>query len=430
MTCPKNPIPRRRAAGISGQRIAEHTGRRPQGWSRFSAAGQAVEERRSVTKSPRPAAEGTVVLPDVRKAFEQAINKKVAVPRGDKTVLMTRIEIGLEQLLNQFAKGERQARRDLIEYADKLGIDFLANHKQTLERALKPNYQTILDSYVARRSGNVTPAPHTLAPPELLDDDAAEPEPTKPDLNKPVSRMTSAEKLGVVPETARGGCGDGNGESEQAMTTLLHAADEYPPGLVVRAALALDFMAFTEFAFGVVRPNTLFKPNWHLEALAHKLSQVASGEVRRLIVTMPPRNLKSLFASVALPAWFLGHNPSERVVAVSYSDLLARTHANDFRQLVNDPIYQATFPAMRLARDTDREIVTTMRGKRYTTSIEGTLTGLGGNLVIIDDPLKQEDAHSEAVRRRTIEWYRSTLLSRPDDKQIARILLVMHFQKT
>jgi hypothetical protein len=175
----------------------------------------------------------------------------------------------------------------------------------------------------------------------------------------------------------------------------------------------------------VVRPNTQFKPNWHLEALAHKLSQVAAGEVKRLIVTMPPRNLKSLFASVALPAWFLGHNPSERVVTVSYSDQLARTHANDFRRLVNDPIYQATFPAMRLARDTDREIVTTMRGKRYTTSIEGTLTGLGGNLVIIDDPLKQDDAHSEAVRRRAIEWYRSTLLSRPDDKQVARILLVM-----
>ena len=65
-----------------------------------------------------------------------------------------------------------------------------------------------------------------------------------------------------------------------------------------------------------------------------------------------------------------------------------------------------------------------MRGKRYTTSIEGTLTGLGGNLVIIDDPL-EDDAHSEAVRKRTIEWYRSTLLSRPDDKQVARILLVM-----
>jgi predicted phage terminase large subunit-like protein len=209
------------------------------------------------------------------------------------------------------------------------------------------------------------------------------------------------------------------------MTSELPIAREYPPGAVLRAALALDFMAFTEFAFGVVRPDTPFNPNWHLEALAHKLSQVASGEVRRLIVTLPPRNLKSLFASVALPAWFLGHHPSERVVAVSYSDLLARAHANDFRRLVNDPIYQATFPAMRLARDTDREIVTTVRGKRYATSIEGTLTGLGGNLVIIDDPLKQDDAHSEAVRRRTIEWYRSTLLSRPDDKQVARIVLVM-----
>jgi predicted phage terminase large subunit-like protein len=159
--------------------------------------------------------------------------------------------------------------------------------------------------------------------------------------------------------------------------------------------------------------------------VTHKLSEVASGEVRRLIITLPPRNLKSLCASVALPAWFLGRNPSERVVVVSYSDVLARSHANDFRQVVNDPIYQATFPAMRLARDTDREIMTTKRGKRIATSIDGTLTGLGGNLIIIDDPLKLGDAMSEAVRARVIEWYRSTLLSRADDKKAARIVLVM-----
>ena len=72
---------------------------------------------------------------------------------------------------------------------------------------------------------------------------------------------------------------------------------------------------------------------------------------------------------------------------VSYSDFLARTHANDFRLLVNDPIYQASFPAMRLARDTDREIVTSKRGKRIATSIDGTLPGFGGNLIVIDDPL-------------------------------------------
>jgi hypothetical protein len=95
---------------------------------------------------------------------------------------MTRVEIGLEQLLNQFAKGDRHARRDLMEYADKLDIDFLANHRQTLEQALTPNHQAILDACLARRSGagNVAAPPRVLAPPELLDDDAAEPEPTLP----------------------------------------------------------------------------------------------------------------------------------------------------------------------------------------------------------------------------------------------------------
>ncbi len=147
--------------------------------------------------------------------------------------------------------------------------------------------------------------------------------------------------------------------------------------------------------------------------------------VKRLIITMPPRNLKSIIASVALPAWYLGHNPSERVVAVSYSDALAKTHANDFRRVVTDPIYQAVFPKMVLARETDSEIHTTLRGRRYATSIGGTLTGRGGSLFIIDDPLKPGDAHSEATRQRVIEWYRSTLVTRPDDKQAARIVLVM-----
>src|SRR5438093_8906222 len=200
---------------------------------------------------------------------------------------------------------------------------------------------------------------------------------------------------------------------------------DYPPPVVLQVLLANNLTSFTEFAFGVVRPDVPFKPNWHFEAVTEKLSQVASGEVRRLIITLPPRSLKSLCASVALPAWFLGRNPSERVVVVSYSDVLARTHANDFRLLVNHPIYQATFPAMRLERDTDREITTTQRGKRIATSLEGTLTGLGGNLFVIDDPLKLGDAMSESVRARVIEWYRSTLLSRGDDKTTTRIVVVM-----
>jgi predicted phage terminase large subunit-like protein len=197
------------------------------------------------------------------------------------------------------------------------------------------------------------------------------------------------------------------------------------PQAALRAALATDFSSFIRYTFGVLRPGIEFRPNWHIDAMAYKLSQVASGEVKRLIITVPPRNLKSICASVALPAWFLGHNPSERVVAVSYSDTLAKTHANDFRRVVNDSLYQSVFPDMRVQRDTDREISTTLRGKRYATSLEGTLTGLGGNLFVIDDPIKMGDAFSQAVREKSIEWYRSTLLTGPDDKRAARIVVVM-----
>src|SRR3982074_3810200 len=105
---------------------------------------------------------------------------------------------------------------------------------------------------------------------------------------------------------------------------------------VLRAVLATDFRSFVQYVFGVLRRGIKFRPNWHSDATAYKLSQVATGEVKRLIITVPPRNLKSICASVALPAWFLGHHPSERAVAISYSADLAKVHANDFRRLVND----------------------------------------------------------------------------------------------
>ena len=197
------------------------------------------------------------------------------------------------------------------------------------------------------------------------------------------------------------------------------------PELALQALIDMDLMAFTEFAFSVVRPGVLLKRNWHVDAVTYKLAQVAKGYIRRLIITLPPRSLKSLCASVALPAWFLGHYPWERVVVVSYSEFLSRTHANDFRRVVSHPLYQATFPAMRVDRATDREITTTERGKRFTTSIDGTLTGLGGNLIVIDDPLNTAHAMSDAVRERVIEWYRTTLLSRGDDKTETRIVVVM-----
>jgi len=167
------------------------------------------------------------MLPDVRKAFEQAINKKVSVPRGDKMVLMTRVEIGLEQLLNQFAKGERYARRDLIEYADKLGIDFLAKYKQTLEQALTPNYQAILDAYFARRTGaaNVAAAKPVLAPAELLDDEPDETEQPESSL-RPPPRQSGANE--TIKEKARQELRAM--QPSQKLDQASHGAGRPPPG--------------------------------------------------------------------------------------------------------------------------------------------------------------------------------------------------------
>ena len=88
---------------------------------------------------------------------------------------------------------------------------------------------------------------------------------------------------------------------------------------MLRHLLKTDFCAFVEKTFGTLCPDQRFWPNWHLEAIAHALERVVGGETKRLIILMPPRNLKSICASVALPAFLLGRDPTRRIICVSYS---------------------------------------------------------------------------------------------------------------
>ena len=96
-----------------------------------------------------------------------------------------------------------------------------------------------------------------------------------------------------------------------------------------------------------------------------------------------------------------------------------------FRMVVDAAWYRALFPAMRPARDSGTELVTTAGGGRYATSVGGTLTGRGADLIIIDDPLKAEEAMSEPARKRVIDWYAGTLVSRLNDKEHGPIVVVM-----
>lgn len=194
---------------------------------------------------------------------------------------------------------------------------------------------------------------------------------------------------------------------------------------LLRQGLQSDLVTFTHRCFQTVVPGERFASNWHLDAIAHKLDEVRRGKVRRLIIAMPPRSLKSVCVSVALPAFVLGHDPARKVICVSYSDGLAGKHADDCRRVMSSGWYQALFPDTRIARSTASEIVTTRRGVRLTTSIGGTLTGRGGNLIIVDDPMKAQDAMSESARDAVKAWFGGTLLSRLDNKETDAIVVVM-----
>jgi hypothetical protein len=162
-----------------------------------------------------------------------------------------------------------------------------------------------------------------------------------------------------------------------------------------------DLEFFIHRAFSVVTPGQDYTHNWHISAIAHALDKVRRGESKRLIIAMPPRYLKSLCVSIAFPAFLLGHDPSLRIIAASYAEALAVAHSNDFRQLVQSAEYRRLFPNARIdpAKNTQTEVRTTRRGFRLATSVGGPLTGRGGQLIIIDDPMKPDEAPSELAVR-------------------------------
>ena len=213
------------------------------------------------------------------------------------------------------------------------------------------------------------------------------------------------------------------GEDDEAKTAV-------PPsrrGRMLEAALRQDLSSFIRKTFGTVVGEREYRHNWHIEALAWHLQQCLFGDIKRLIITLPPRNLKSIAASVAFPAWALGHDPSLRIICASYAAELMTKHARDCRSVMQSDWYRGIFPRTRIAaaKNTETEFMTTRKGYRLGTSIGGTLTGRGGNLIIIDDPIKPADANSEAARAAFKQWYSGTLFSRLDDKATDCIILVM-----
>ncbi|HYL33441.1 MAG TPA: phage terminase large subunit [Stellaceae bacterium] len=195
--------------------------------------------------------------------------------------------------------------------------------------------------------------------------------------------------------------------------------DEY------QSVLKHDFMSFIERAFYELNAQTPFLPAPHIEVIAAKLEACRSGKIRRLIINLPPRHFKSHCASVAFPAWVLGHDPAAQLICVSYGQELADKFARDTRSIMLSAWYRRLFPTRLADRHAVYDFVTTRQGTRMATSVGGVLTGRGADIIIIDDPIKPEDALSAPRRTSANEWYDHSLLSRLNDKANGCIIIIM-----
>lgn len=198
------------------------------------------------------------------------------------------------------------------------------------------------------------------------------------------------------------------------------------PRALVTVILRTDLPAFVQAVFQTVAPGECYLPNWHIEAICHELGRCLTGHNTRLIVSLPPRAGKSIAVSVALVAWILGHDPTAKIICISYSKELAAKHSRDCRAVMQSDWYKRAFPATTLnpRKTTEDYFETTARGFRLATSTGATLTGLGGNYLIIDDALKPDEAYSPIARDKVNHWFRNTLLTRLNDKQKGVIIIV------
>lgn len=199
------------------------------------------------------------------------------------------------------------------------------------------------------------------------------------------------------------------------------------PTLLLQELMRRDFRAFLRKAFPTIRGGDEILWNWHLDAIAYELDRIDRGENQRLLVTLPPRNLKSIAISVAWVAWMLGRDPRRNFVCISYSNELSGKLARDCLAIMQSGWYRSMFPRTILSpkRSASGDFETTRGGGRLATSITGTLTGRGGDILIIDDPIKPDEVYSDTAREGVNNWYRSTLTSRLNDKASGAIVTVM-----
>lgn len=170
-----------------------------------------------------------------------------------------------------------------------------------------------------------------------------------------------------------------------------------------------------------------FVDSWHIGAICEHLEAVSRGEIRKLVINIPPRTTKSLTTSVLWPAWEWTFNPACQWLHASYALGLSLRDSTRCRRLVESPWYRERFPGVVLRSDQDQKgrWELTTGGYRISTSVGGSTTGDGGDRLVIDDPHNVNEADSELKRQGTIDWYDQTWSTRLNDAETGCMAIIM-----
>ena len=189
---------------------------------------------------------------------------------------------------------------------------------------------------------------------------------------------------------------------EEALKEIL-ALTEAKKRLDLREAAHEKFMPFVHHVY------ENFIEGSHHRIFAEKLERVARGELKRLIINLPPRHSKSEFASFLMPAWFLGRNPKLKIIQATHNTELAVRFGRKVRDLIDDPAYKEIFPNTNLKEDNKGagKWSTTAGAEYFAAGVGAAITGRGADLLIIDDPHSEQDALSESAFDNAYEWYTS-----------------------
>lgn len=182
-----------------------------------------------------------------------------------------------------------------------------------------------------------------------------------------------------------------------------------------------------DFAWPVLYPGTKFIDNWHVGAICEHLEAVKMGQIKRLIINMPFRMLKSTIVSQAFPAWEWIDAPHIQYLTASYAKDVATRDAVDCRRIIESTAYQQAW-GYKFRMTSDQNVKTRYendkRGARTVTSTDGAATGFGGNRVIVDDPVSAKEANSPLALATSVEWWKGTASTRMNNPEDDALVLV------